>query len=688
MPSSAVASRAESALLLDGYRAANRVMGPVLLAHVAASGALAFLHGTWWAFAVGAAIGLTVFGLVRAQPDALASRMAVGVGLMGFSGVFIHQAHGLIEAHFHVFVALAVLLIYRDWKVIVAAAGTIAVHHVAGHVAQQVGWGLFVLNHHGGFGIILLHAAFVVAETAMVAYIAHTLAEEARESTGIVTVATAFSAGDLAVEVTGTSPGAAACRQVATTLRAVSDEVQAAAGDVAAGRPAKRHTTVALGGAYGAIVAGVHAAVDSAYRNAETTRQEQGFRAELLDALREALAQVEKRDLTARMRTDWSGSGAEQAAVLATTFNRVVAQLSDALGEVRASAEQVTGAATQIADGADGLAQGTGQQASSLEEIAASVKTLGQVAQQNATSAGEAQKVSEQTRSATTDGYTKMQQLLGAMADMKASAESTAKIVKTIDEIAFQTNLLALNAAVEAARAGDAGRGFAVVAEEVRALAKRSADAARNTSALIDESVRRVFSGEGLTKQVYQQLDEVRQRVNALGDVMAEIGRRSEEQRAGVGQIDQAIEMVNGAVQQAAANAEESASAAQELTAQARSQLELVGGFRLDAAGASTGATAGVTRPAGHVSRPTPALVKAVPARGAAPLRSAPLRPRTGTPRHVPAVTPRVTRSGPVGTTPPKPTVPPRPAPTAHASAAASADDLFPMDDRDTLSSF
>lgn len=677
--SSSAASRAESALLVDGYRAANRIMGPVILAHVAVAGALAFLHGTWGAAAIGAVIGLVVFALTRAQPEALASRVAVGVGIMGFSGVFIHQTHGLIEAHFHVFVSLAVLLIYRDWRVLVAAAGTIAVHHVAGHVAQEMGTGLFVLNHHGGLLIILLHAAFVVAETAMVVYIAHTLAEEARASTGIVNVATAFSLGDLAIEVPGNSPGAVACRHVATTLRAVADEVQHAAADVAAGRPAQRHNTTELGGAYLSIVQGVHAAVDTAHRNAEATRQEQALRAGLLEALSAALGQVEQRDLTARMRTDWTGSGGEEAAALATTFNRVVAQLSDALGEVRASAEQVTGAATQIADGADALAQGTGQQASSLEEITASVKTLGQVAQQNATSAGEAQHVSEQTRTATTDGYQKMQALLTAMADMKASAESTAKIVKTIDEIAFQTNLLALNAAVEAARAGDAGRGFAVVAEEVRALAQRSAEAARNTSALIDESVRRVFTGEGLTKQVYQQLDEVRQRVNALGDVMAEIGRRSEEQRAGVGQIDQAIEMVNGAVQQAAANAEESASAAQELTAQARSQLELVGGFRLDAgAPASQG-----SRPAGAVSRPTPSLVKVVAARGTPPLRSSATRPRSGTPRHVPAVAPRVAR--PAANTAPKPTVPPRP---AVAVTTPSADDLFPMDDRDTLSSF
>jgi methyl-accepting chemotaxis protein len=684
MPTAVASAADESALLVDGYRAANRIMGPVMLAHGAVAAGLAFLHGTWIAAGLGVAVAAVVYGLVRAQPEALASRVAVGVGLMAFSGVFIHQAHGLIEAHFHVFVALAVLLIYRDWKVVVAAAGTIAVHHVAGHFAQHAGWGIYVLNHHGGFGIIALHAAFVVAESVMLVHIARTLADEARASTGIVNVATAFSAGNLEVVVPGTTPGAVACRQMAETLRTVASEVQAAASDVAAGVQARRHTTAALSGAYADIVTSVHLAVNAAYQNAQAVRQEQALREGWLAALGDVLAKVEQRDLTARMRTTWDGQGSAQASALAEAFNRVVTQLGDALREVRASAEQVTGAATQIADGADALAQGTSQQASSLEEITASVKTLGQVAQQNAASATEAMHVAEQTRTSTTDGYEKMQQLLGAMADMKASAESTAKIVKTIDEIAFQTNLLALNAAVEAARAGDAGRGFAVVAEEVRALAGRSAEAARNTSALIDESVRRVFAGEGLTKAVYQQLDDVRQRVNALGDVMAEIGRRSEEQRGGVGQIDQAVELVNGAVQQAAANAEESASAAQELTAQSRSQLELVGAFRLDDRVARTASSSGTTPEASAplVRRPTPALVKSVSSRHAAPVRGAsPVRHRAAGTRPAATPAPRVAR----------PVSPAGGAPSAAGSARSAsptAEELFPMNDHDTLASF
>jgi methyl-accepting chemotaxis protein len=176
-----------------------------------------------------------------------------------------------------------------------------------------------------------------------------------------------------------------------------------------------------------------------------------------------------------------------------------------------------------------------------------------------------------------------MTRLSEAMQQIEASAKSTAKIVKTIDEIAFQTNLLALNAAVEAARAGDAGKGFAVVAEEVRNLAMRSAEAARNTSTLIQESVDRAASGVTLNRGVVTHLSAISDQVNRVSTMMAEIVAAAESQQTSVTQVNSEVEQMNSVTQQTAANAEESASASKEMAAQSERMTELVGQFRLHA---------------------------------------------------------------------------------------------------------
>jgi methyl-accepting chemotaxis protein len=203
------------------------------------------------------------------------------------------------------------------------------------------------------------------------------------------------------------------------------------------------------------------------------------------------------------------------------------------------------------------------------------------MAKQNSANSQEARALADTARASAERGVDSMNRLSEAVQGIKTSSDETAKIVKTIDEIAFQTNLLALNAAVEAARAGEAGRGFAVVAEEVRNLAMRSAEAAKNTADLIDESVKNAEGGVNTNEEVLSNLAEIREGVNKVGDVMTEIAAGSDQQSEGISQINVAVDQMNKVTQQNAANSEESASAAEELSAQATEMQSLVATYQL-----------------------------------------------------------------------------------------------------------
>jgi methyl-accepting chemotaxis protein len=198
-----------------------------------------------------------------------------------------------------------------------------------------------------------------------------------------------------------------------------------------------------------------------------------------------------------------------------------------------------------------------------------------------AANAKEARSMADAARACVVAGTDSMGRLSTAISSIKTSSDQTARIVKTIDEIAFQTNLLALNAAVEAARAGDAGRGFAVVAEEVRALAIRSAEAARTTAALIEDSVRNTDNGVSLNAEVTASLHEIGRHVADVTEVIGGIAARGEAQNGDVRQISEAVTALNSITQQVAANAEESASASEELASQSVALSTMIGTFRI-----------------------------------------------------------------------------------------------------------
>ncbi|HZS49163.1 MAG TPA: methyl-accepting chemotaxis protein [Blastocatellia bacterium] len=300
-------------------------------------------------------------------------------------------------------------------------------------------------------------------------------------------------------------------------------------------------------------------------------------RAKLFDEATRVFDRVAKQDLTARIQGNFKG----EYAALKNSLNVALDQLSSVLQQVSIAAGEFTSAAYQINESSQSLATGSSQQAASVEEMSSGSQEMVSIARKNADNAREARRLTESANEWTTRGFESMQKLSDAIDKIKSSAKSTAKIVKTIDEIAFQTNLLALNAAVEAARAGDAGKGFAVVAEEVRNLAIRSAEAAKNTASLIEQSVKNAESGGGVNEEVLHDLSEINKQVAKVRDVMSEIEGSSEQQKHGADQISKAIDRVSMVTQQTAAAAEESSSAAQELSSQADELHGLVAEFKL-----------------------------------------------------------------------------------------------------------
>jgi methyl-accepting chemotaxis protein len=264
-------------------------------------------------------------------------------------------------------------------------------------------------------------------------------------------------------------------------------------------------------------------------------------------------------------------------AVVATLITRAVGKaLRRMAAQLGGGSEQVAAAAGQVSSASQNLAQGASEQAASLEETSSSLEEMNSMTKKNAQTAQEAAALSADAKSAADRGNQAMQRMSTAINDIQKSAAETAKIIKVIDEIAFQTNLLALNAAVEAARAGEAGKGFAVVAEEVRNLAMRSAEAAKNTAAMIEQSVNNSKNGVAISTEVGKMLEEITgasTRVNAL---IGEIAAASNEQAQGIGQVSTAVSQMDQVTQANAANAEESASASEELSSQAETMAGVV----------------------------------------------------------------------------------------------------------------
>ena len=297
----------------------------------------------------------------------------------------------------------------------------------------------------------------------------------------------------------------------------------------------------------------------------------------VVETVAKVMRAAANKDLTQQIAEEFTENFAE----LKKNVNKTLQVLDVAMGQVGSAVEQVSSASNQIASGSQSLAEGTNEQSSTLEEVSSSLEEMSSMTQQNAQNAAQATVLSGEASTAANSGNESMKTMIGAIDKIKLSADETAKIVKTIDEIAFQTNLLALNAAVEAARAGDAGKGFAVVAEEVRNLAQRSAEAAKNTAELINESVQNAEGGVKISQEVGSQLTTIVESIGKTTNLVSEIDAASKEQAQGIEQVNTAVAEMNKVTQQNAANSEESASASEELNSQAEELNAMIREFTL-----------------------------------------------------------------------------------------------------------
>jgi len=263
------------------------------------------------------------------------------------------------------------------------------------------------------------------------------------------------------------------------------------------------------------------------------------------------------------------------------SLSQMVDNLNNMFGNIQSSTSQVSTGSKQVADGAQSLAQGATEQAASIQELSSSIADIANKTKENAEIAGRTSVLSETIKDNALKGSSQMDDMITAVKEINDASQSISKIIKTIDDIAFQTNILALNAAVEAARAGQHGKGFAVVAEEVRNLASKSAEAAKDTGDMIQNSMEKAEYGSNIAGETAESLKEIVSGISESSELIAEIARASEEQSLGISQINTGIDQVAQVVQQNSATAEESAAASEEMSSQSVILEELISQFRL-----------------------------------------------------------------------------------------------------------
>ena len=489
----------------------------------------AVLKAPWIGFGLasaGLAGAVTVFW--RLNPQGAAVRMAAAAALMGSVSLLVAAFAGKpwqVDMHMAYFAALAVLIVSCDWRAIAVGAAVVAVHHLLlSFVAPAV-----VFPGGGDLGRVVVHAVILVAEAAVLMW-------------ATFNISSMFARSGAALAE------AAQARQVAEDSVHQVEAARLAEGTAARDREVYQKTVEDE-----AVV--------------------------VVDGLARGLKQLSEGDLTARIPQAFPA----KYETLRVDFNAASERLEQTLAGMVASAQIIRNGASEISSAADDLSRRTERQAAGLEETAAALDEITATVRKTAGGAKAAADVVLAARGDAQASGEVVQQAVAAMSGIEKSASEISQIIGVIDEIAFQTNLLALNAGVEAARAGEAGRGFAVVASEVRALAQRSAEAAKEIKSLISASSQQVGTGVHLVGQTGEVLQRIVGRVAEIDALVGEIAASAQEQSNGLAQVNTAVNQMDQVTQQNAAMVEESTAASHSLSSEAENLAASAGRFRVGA---------------------------------------------------------------------------------------------------------
>ncbi len=509
----------------------------------------------WPSLAAAVAASTATLAWMRA-PASRATRLTVAVALVAMVSLAVAACSGTPwqeDAHLYYFAALAVLAAYCDRDVILVAAAATALHHLGLNALMPA----LVFPGGAQLGRVTVHAVILVLEASALIWMSQQIVALIGEADRHL--AAAQAASDAAREL----------EQTAERQRHAAE----------AERSAREAERAAAAVAQATVVA----------------------------AVASGLERVAGGDLTVQLDQPFA-AGYEG---LRANFNTALAQLQMALRAIGASAHGIRSGTEEISQAADDLSRRTEQQAASLEETAAALDQITATVRKTAEGAKQARDVAARTRGDAEHSGAVVRQAVAAMGGIEQSSRQIGQIIGVIDEIAFQTNLLALNAGVEAARAGDAGRGFAVVASEVRALAQRSAEAAREIKALISASAQQVGSGVKLVGETGDALSRIVAQVAEVSGVVGEIASSAQEQATGLAEVNTAVNQMDQVTQQNAAMVEQSTAASHALAQEAEELARLTSRFQL---GREGHASASNVEPLRHPAKAAPRPAKSATA--------------------------------------------------------------------------